>query len=94
MGKFRIISVVIAVTLWHVFATNSSAGDKARNKTKVHCFDVAFHEKTGRLFVAGSDTGTHVFEVMDGKLSFATTIHDGTYHRNLKISAESKNPER
>ena len=80
--------MVIAISLVCVVAADAFAVDKARNKTKVHCFDVAFHEKTSRLFVAGSQTGTHVFEVTDGKLRFATTIHDGAYHRNLKISGD------
>jgi hypothetical protein len=84
MKKSKIINVVIAITLGYILAANAFAGDKA----KVYCFDVAFHEKTSRLFVAGSQTGTHVFEVTDGKLRFATTIHDGAYHRNLKISGD------
>ena len=84
MKASKVSNVVIAIALVCVVAANAFAGDKA----KVHCFDVAFHEKTSRLFVAGSVTGTHVFEVTDGKLSFATTIHDGSYHRNLKISGD------
>lgn len=32
--------------------------------------------------------GTHVFKVTDGKLNFVTTVYDGGYHRNLKISGD------
>ena len=88
MKASKVSNVVIAISLVCVVAADAFAGDRARNKTTVHCFDVAFHEKTGRLFVAGSDKGTYVFEVTDGKLSFATTIRGGTYHRNLKISGD------
>lgn len=88
MKASRISNVLITIALGCVVTANVFAGDKARKKATAHCFDAAFHERTGRLFVAGSNTGTHVFEVTDGKLRFTTTISDGVYHRNLKISGD------
>jgi hypothetical protein len=32
--------------------------------------------------------GTHVFNVKEGRLNFITTILDGGYHRNIKISGD------
>lgn len=88
MKRLKIINVVIAIALWHAVTANAFAGDKGRNKGMGYCFDVAFHEKTNRLFVAAAVMGTHVFEVTEGKLNFVTTVYDGGYHRNLKISGD------
>jgi hypothetical protein len=88
MKTFKIVTVVIAIVLGCVIAANAFAGDKGRDKAIAYCFDAAFHEKTNRLFVAGANTGTHVFEVTDGKLNFVTVLLDGAYHRNLKISGD------
>ena len=88
MERFKIITVVIAVALQHVVAVNAFAADKDKNIVRAYCFDAAFDEKTNRLFVAGANTGTYVFEVADGKLNFVTTVLDGAYHRNLKISGD------
>jgi len=88
MKRFKIVIVVIAIALECVVAANAFAGDKGRNKAMGYCFDAAFHEKTDRLFVAAAVMGTHVFEVTDGKLNFVTTVYDGGYHRNLKISGD------
>ena len=88
MKRFKIVIVVIAIALGCVVAANAFAGDKGRNKVMGYCFDAAFHEKTNRLFVAGGVMGTHVFEVTNGKLNFVTTVFDGGYHRNLKISGD------
>jgi hypothetical protein len=86
--RFRIINVVIVIALWHTITINVFAVDKGRNKMMGYCFDAAFHEKTNRLFVAGGAKGTHIFEVMEGRLNFVTTVYDGDYHRNLKISGD------
>ncbi len=88
MERFKIVIVIIAIALECVVAANAFAGDKGRNKALGYCFDAAFHNKTDRLFVAAAVMGTHVFEVTDGKLNFATTVYDGGYHRNLKISGD------
>jgi hypothetical protein len=53
-----------------------------------YCFDVAYHERTDRLYVAGGARGIHVFEVKKGEFNFITTVRDGGYHRNLKISGD------
>jgi len=88
MERFKSINIVIAIALGYVVVANALAGDKGRNKVMGYCFDAAFHEKTNRLFVAGGVIGTHIFEVTDGKLNFVTTVFDGGYHRNLKISGD------
>ena len=90
MKKFKITNVVIAVALGHIVAANAFAGEqgKGRNKQMGYCFDAAFHEKTDRLYVAGGARGTHVFEVTQGEFNFITTVEDGGYHRNLKISGD------
>lgn len=88
MKKLKVGTVAILVSSVFLVAVDVFAGDKGRNKVMGYCFDVAFHEKTNRLFVASGVMGTHVFEVTDGKLSFVTTVFDGGYHRNLKISGD------
>jgi len=88
MKRFKIVIAVIAIALEYVVVANALAGDKGRNKVMGYCFDAAFHEKTNRLFVAGGAWGTHIFKVTDGNLNFITTVFDGGYHRNLKISRD------
>jgi predicted transcriptional regulator len=78
--------IVAAVTFVLVVAAPGAAQGGSRQMG--YCFDAAFHEKTSRLFVAGGNKGTHVLDVADGKLKFATTIADGGYHRNLKICGD------
>jgi hypothetical protein len=86
MKKPKIVTVSIVVAFQFLILANAFASNMGGSKATAYCFDAAFHEKTSRLFVAGANTGTHVFEVTDGKLNFVTTIHGGAYHRNLKIS--------
>jgi len=88
MKKLKVSTLAILVSSVFLAAVDVFAGDKGRNKVMGYCFDAAFHEKTNRLFVASGVMGTHVFEVMDGKLNFVTTVYDGGYHRNLKISGD------
>lgn len=53
-----------------------------------YCFDVAFHERTNKLYVAAGSMGTHVFEITEGKFNYITTVYEGGYHRNIKISGD------
>ncbi len=57
MKKSKIVTVVIAVALQHVIVGDAFAANKGRSKATAYCFDAAFHEKTGRLFDAGANTG-------------------------------------
>ncbi len=77
--------IAVAVAFVVVPLVTAARGDARRMG---YCFDAAFHEKTGRLFVAAGDVGTHVLAVTDGKLSFVATVADGGYHRNLKVSGD------
>ena len=88
MRRFKIIIATVVITLQLVVVVNAFAADKGRNKKMGYCFDVAFHEKTNRLYVAAGSMGTHVFEITKGKFNYITTVYEGSYHRNLKISGE------
>ncbi len=88
MKRLTITHMVIVVALASTGAVPASGAARGGGKQMGYCFDAAFHEKTSRLFVASGDKGTHVFGVKDGKLKFVTTVADGGYHRNLKISGD------
>jgi hypothetical protein len=88
MKRLTIIAMIISVALVCFTVAVPICGAAQGGKPMGYCFDAAFHEKTSRLFVAGGDRGTHVFEVADGKFKFITTVADGGYHRNLKIAGD------
>ncbi len=89
MKRLTITAIVVTVALvCFAIAVPVCGAARSGGKRMGYCFDAAFHEKTSRLFVAGGDQGTHVFEVAEGKLKFVTTVADGGYHRNLKISGD------
>ena len=88
MKRLKVIITIMVVLFQIVVVTNAFAADKGRNKRMGYCFDAAFHEKTNRLYVTAGAVGTHVFEVTKGQFNYITTVYEGGYHRNLKISGD------
>lgn len=88
MKRLKVIITIVVVLFQIVVITNAFAAEKGRNKKMGYCFDAAFHEGTNRLYVTAGSAGTHVFEVTKGQFNYITTIYEGGYHRNLKISGD------
>ena len=87
MERLNLITVVISIILGQVVIINDIT--RAEGLEKVgYCFDAAFHEETSRLYVTAGTAGTHVLDVNEGNFQFITTVQDGGYHRNLKISGD------
>jgi hypothetical protein len=85
MEGSRIFTVAIVMAVLSLVAASSSAADKGPNKPVGNCSDVAFHEKSNRLFVAAGAAGLHLLEVKDGKMSLVTTVSDGGAPRKLAL---------
>ncbi len=88
MGELRTLSVVVVMALQPLVVAPAPAADKGPNKPVGNCSDVAFHEKSNRLFVAAGAAGLHLLEVKDGKMSFVTTVSDGGAPRKLALSGD------
>jgi hypothetical protein len=88
MEGLRILGVIAAMALLSLVAASAPAADKGPNKPVGNCLDVAFHEKSNRLFVAAGGAGLHVLEVKDGKMSPVTTVSDGGSPRKLALSGD------
>ncbi len=85
MEGLRILSVIVVMALPSLVVTPAPAADKGPEKPVGNCSDVAFHEKSNRLFVAAGSAGLHLLEVKDGKLSLVTTVSDGGSPRKLAL---------
>jgi len=87
MKGLRFITVAVSIIFGQVVIINNATRAEGLGNVG-YCFDAAFHEKTNRLYVTAGAAGTHVLDVNEGKFQFITTIQDGGYHRNLKISGD------
>ncbi len=88
MEGLRILGVIIALALQLRVVAPAPAADKGPNGPVGNCLDVAFHEKSNRLFVAAGGAGLHLLEVKDGKMSLVTTVSDGGSPRKLALSGD------
>ena len=87
MKRVKFIIMVISIFFGQFVVINDITRAEGLGKVG-YCFDAAFHEKTSRVYVTAGPAGTHVLDVNEGKFQFITTIQDGGYHRNLKISGD------
>jgi len=87
MKGLKFITVVISIIFGQVVIINDITRAEGLGNVG-YCFDAAFHEKTNRLYVTAGAAGTHVLDVNEGNFQFITTVQDGGYHRNLKISGD------
>jgi hypothetical protein len=88
MEGSRILGALVVLALQLLVAAGAFAEDKGRSQPVGNCSDVAFHEKTGRLFVAAGAAGLHLLEAKDGKPSLAGTVSDGSSPRKLALSGD------
>ena len=88
MEGLRILSVVVVMALLSLVTASAPAADRSPEKPVGNCSDVAFHEKSNRLFVAAGPAGLHLLEAKDGKMSLVTTVSDGGAPRKLALSGD------